>query len=137
MIAEVDNTFGERRCYMLYEGQTQPEDGPHWSPAVEKISLGRRVQYSWKKDFHVSPFNSRKGGYSLRANDPLDGQSDLPGAVDITATVKDSKGAARLVARLHSVAPPIDSAKLTVWRQCLIVLSWWWVGLITCELLIA
>lgn len=47
IVAEVNNTFGERHCYLL--------DNPSWG-----------VSYRAKKVFHVSPFCDVQGGYEFR-----------------------------------------------------------------------
>lgn len=52
VIAEVNNTFGERHCYLL----AQPDGGP--------LPQGREL--SARKVFHVSPFCSVEGDYRFR-----------------------------------------------------------------------
>ncbi|MEI7445279.1 MAG: DUF1365 domain-containing protein [Burkholderiales bacterium] len=52
VIAEVNNTFGERHCYLLCEA----DGGP--------LTQGRELQAA--KVFHVSPFCSVEGRYSFR-----------------------------------------------------------------------
>lgn len=52
VIAEVNNTFGERHCYLLAE----PDGGP--------LAQGREL--SARKVFHVSPFCSVEGTYRFR-----------------------------------------------------------------------
>jgi DUF1365 family protein len=52
VIAEVNNTFGERHCYLLSE----PDGAP--------LAQGREMRAS--KVFHVSPFCSVTGEYSFR-----------------------------------------------------------------------
>jgi DUF1365 family protein len=52
VIAEVNNTFGERHCYLLAE----PDGGP--------LPQGREMRA--RKVFHVSPFCSVEGGYRFR-----------------------------------------------------------------------
>lgn len=47
IVAEVNNTFGERHCYLL--------DNPSWG-----------VEQEARKVFHVSPFCDVKGGYRFR-----------------------------------------------------------------------
>lgn len=47
MVVEVNNTFGERHCYLL--------DAPAWG-----------VELTADKVFHVSPFNPVEGGYRFR-----------------------------------------------------------------------
>jgi DUF1365 family protein len=52
VVAEVNNTFGERHCYLLAE----PEGAP--------LAQGRELRA--RKVFHVSPFCSTEGDYSFR-----------------------------------------------------------------------
>ena len=81
IILEVNNTFGERRMYLLREA-VSADDSLHrhattkkeiWS--AETPLLDERTPKSfvskWNKDFHVSPFNDREGIYSLTAVDPF------------------------------------------------------------------
>jgi DUF1365 family protein len=49
IVAEVNNTFGERHCYLL---------------AGEQLAYGRDLQA--RKVFHVSPFSHIVGGYRFR-----------------------------------------------------------------------
>ena len=52
VVAEVNNTFGERHCYLL----AQPDGGP----------LRDGVELRARKVFHVSPFCTLEGGYTFR-----------------------------------------------------------------------
>jgi len=52
VVAEVNNTFGERHCYLLAE------------PDGSVLRPGRELQA--RKVFHVSPFCSLEGGYRFR-----------------------------------------------------------------------
>lgn len=79
------------------------------------------------KDFHVSPFNSRKGSYVLSTADPAkDGQ------ISITITLRSSKGKAKLVARWWSDTPAINPSCLSRTRSLWLLVSWGWTILITC-----
>lgn len=51
IVVEVNNTFGERHCYLLDE----PARGPFWG-----------AELSARKVFHVSPFCAVQGGYRFR-----------------------------------------------------------------------
>lgn len=68
MIAEVNNTFDERRIYILQERETREplhrisDMAAAAASEVEDIEQGW-FRHTWSKDFHVSPFNSRKGSY--------------------------------------------------------------------------
>jgi DUF1365 family protein len=61
MVVEVNNTFDERSMYFM---ERKVGGGPASKESV------RNFKYSWQKDFHVSPFNSRDGSYTLQATDP-------------------------------------------------------------------
>jgi DUF1365 family protein len=52
VVAEVNNTFGERHCYLLAE------------PGGTPLSQGRELRA--RKVFHVSPFCSLEGDYAFR-----------------------------------------------------------------------
>ncbi|KAK7953353.1 hypothetical protein PG988_014047 [Apiospora saccharicola] len=110
VVAEVNNTFGERRMYLF----PNTEGG------------GEKFKQACEKDFHVSPFSSRKGTYVLSSSDPAAGEN-----VAITTTLCSSKGHPKLVARWWSTAPAIDPAALSM-LSCLLLLSGWgWMVLLT------
>lgn len=127
MILEVNNTFDERRLYFLKDSKMD---------AVQDETKGKEpastnFATTWPKDFHVSPFNSRKGSYSLAALDPFASHPHGKGPVDNTITLSSSKQHGKLVARVSSTAKPLDPTKfgtLDVWK---FIASWWWVGLVT------
>ena len=149
MILEVNNTFDERRMYFLKDAE--PDNGASGhkdhsptagnvdqngsqghSPPGQKV-LGRFAN-SWPKDFHVSPFNSRKGAYSLSANDPFSPNlSSRAGAalVNNTITLSSSKQHPKLIARVFSSSDSIDPYKLKGWGTFKFIAAWWWVGLVT------
>lgn len=134
MILEVNNTFDERRIYFL------KDKGPNSMPENENklrettdsnvLEYGRkaltRFTSSWAKDFHVSPFNSRKGAYSVTAENPLE-----RGIVDNTITLKSSKGHPKLVARIFSTRTCIDPLQIGTWETSRLIAAWWWVGFLT------
>jgi DUF1365 family protein len=64
-LAEVNNTFKERHLYVL-----DPRDGAEHGPGAGTLSF--RVP----RDFHVSPFNDRRGDYRFRF-DPLGERLDI------------------------------------------------------------
>ncbi|TKA63706.1 hypothetical protein B0A55_10384, partial [Friedmanniomyces simplex] len=90
MILEVNNTFDERRMYLLKGGEVKGEEMDDGSDrpfnGAGKTSKQLVFTDSWTKDFHVSPFNSRKGSYSLRATDPL-AEYEQTGRVRIDNTI--------------------------------------------------
>jgi cyclopropane-fatty-acyl-phospholipid synthase len=90
IVAEVNNTFGERHVYVLRDLR---EDGGLLEPAL-----------ATPKAFHVSPFFDRTGGYRFRFADPrrrLDIRIDL---------VRDGRAVFR--SRLTGTARPLDAANL-------------------------
>ncbi|KAL8721809.1 MAG: hypothetical protein Q9181_007631 [Wetmoreana brouardii] len=127
MILEVNNTFDERRMYFLKDSTPTPpsESGPSTGTSPYKF---RNV---WPKDFHVSPFNSRKGSYALNAHDPFFPHSSRTGMIDNTITLSSSKAHAKLVARVFSTQPSIDPATLGYWARLRFVAAWWWIGFVT------
>lgn len=136
MIVEVNNTFDERRMYFLTpedkSGNGQLEDSAS-TPAAKSQASSKPMpfKHQWPKDFHVSPFNSRKGSYSLSASDPLRALSEHREPIDTTITLKSSKGHGKIVARLFSDGNAIDPPSITVFQKAGFLLVWWWVGFVT------
>jgi hypothetical protein len=56
IVAEVNNTFGERHCYLLEAA----------APAGQWRAIGRGTPLHARKVFHVSPFFAVEGGYRFR-----------------------------------------------------------------------
>jgi DUF1365 family protein len=137
MILEVNNTFGERRIYLLNGTRSPtPPETPDSTLEIESESgmpLGTKSRFTdlWMKDFHVSPFNSRKGSYALRAQNPFPYAGYDTPMIDNTITLKSSKDHAKVVARLSCVGNPLDPSKLGVLGAMWFVSKWWWVGLLT------
>ena len=149
MVLEVNNTFDERRMYFLKDagpedaifgdknGNLVPEEesrngGPYQNFPVKSFS--GRFASSWEKDFHVSPFNSRKGAYSLSAVDPFFPYlSSGAGAalVNNVITLSSSKHHPKLIARVFSSSDSIDPYKLKGWGTFKFIAAWWWVGFVT------
>lgn len=132
LIVEVNNTFGERRIYFV-KADTKTER------PLDSVSLQKAVPFrsTWSKDFHVSPFSSRKGSYSLSAWDPYDTKDDDSRHrrnVDIVATLLSSKDEPKLVARLWSDGSPLDVTNVPVISAVGFLSLWGWVGLMTCKL---
>ncbi|KAI8930879.1 hypothetical protein NX059_011896 [Plenodomus lindquistii] len=138
MILEVNNTFGERRMYLL-DGSSPPSpprtsagsDVSGDSEPEAVVPTKSRFTDVWMKDFHVSPFNSRKGSYALKALDPFPSVTYDDPKIDNTITLKSSKDHGKLVARLFSTGKAIDPETMGVLGTARFVLSWWWVGLVT------
>lgn len=149
MILEVNNTFDERRMYFLKDTGTGVPDSlsatnedksnerrtTDGSSALDPLVGEKRARSkfvkSWAKDFHVSPFNSRKGSYSLMAEDPLSRLENSNKPVNITITLISSQSHAKLVARVFSTTNSIDPSSLTRWETFKFLASWWWVGFVT------
>ncbi len=125
MILEVNNTFDERRLYFLKGGHDDPKD-----EHAADISSSK-FKDTWAKDFHVSPFNSRKGSYALNAYDPFSPNLSGTGMVDNTITLKSSKSHPKLVARVFSTEASSDPATIGYWASLRFIAAWWWVGFVT------
>lgn len=137
MILEVNNTFGERRIYLLNgTSPTTPPQTPgstHDEGTGASVSTGTKSRFTdlWMKDFHVLPFNSRKGSYALKAQNPFPYvEYDTP-MIDNTITLKSSKDHAKVVARLSSVGTPLDPKDFGLLDVVWFILKWWWVGFVT------
>ncbi|KIW02688.1 uncharacterized protein PV09_06125 [Verruconis gallopava] len=144
MILEVNNTFGERRMYLLHakdSGEqnedsdvnnltTSTDDSFHHPPCLSKSD--GKFRNSWAKDFHVSPFSSRKGCYMLTANDPFHREKEGE-SIDLnnTITLKSSKDHVKLVARIVSVGHSINPLTSTWYETIRFVMSWFLVGFLT------
>lgn len=150
MILEVNNTFDERRMYFLKNANdkgmnkdpvspnSKSEDGvcdnPEKQASAEVYRTNQKsatFKNKWAKDFHVSPFNSRKGSYSLSAYDPFFPEMSGNGSVNNTITLSSSKEHVKLVARIFSTQDSIDPSSLSGWERIRFVAAWWWVGFVT------
>ena len=129
MVLEVNNTFGERRMYFL----AREESGS------EAEGSAKLFKQKWPKDFHVSPFNSRKGSYELLANDPLAPSMQGAGPLSATIVLRSSSDHSKIVARLASARCPTDNTSphavdpeaMSLWQRIRFLAGWWWVGLAT------
>lgn len=134
MILEVNNTFDERRLYLLRPSDGKDDIADELDLDGEEVTPKKATTFTdtWEKDFHVSPFNSRKGSYSVRALDPLASYS-RPEDVkfDNTIVLRSSKDHPKIIARVFSTAPPTSALTISTIRLTHFILSWWWVGLIT------
>jgi DUF1365 family protein len=146
MILEVNNTFDERRIYFLkgtgsdnVEGDEREatntngilEDHNGNGKAGSNAKAAGQFASTWPKDFHVSPFNSRKGAYSLSAIDPFAPHLSGKGQVNSSITLSSSKQHPKLVARAFSTGDSIDPCTLSVWDTRRFIALWWWVGFVT------
>ncbi|KAM3435336.1 hypothetical protein MY4824_004917 [Beauveria thailandica] len=132
MILEVNNTFDERRPYLVFRDfdreakHIQPLD-----PRPSTDNAASRFSASFEKDFHVSPFNSRKGSYSVLAKDPLGPGLATFCGLDVTINLRSSKGHPKLVARLVHQTPAIDAAEMSALHKVCFVGRWFWIGFAT------
>ncbi|RSL87048.1 hypothetical protein CEP52_015648 [Fusarium oligoseptatum] len=129
IVLEVNNTFGERRPYLVtrdFEAERHIQNGSTDDERQEP--LRSRVKGSWNKDFHVSPFNSRKGSYSLLASDPLGPDMEGFRGIDITINLSSSKGHPKLVARLFSEGDALEPSSMGIFQKTRFLLGWFWVG---------
>jgi hypothetical protein len=128
MILEVNNTFDERRMYLLKATVSDAEAvDSNDDPSGE---LNRKFKKTWEKDFHVSPFNSRKGNYSLTATNPFVRSGFRP-KFDNSIILKSSKNHVKLVARVFSDGEPVDASTASSWIIARFLLRWFWVGFLT------
>ena len=131
MILEVNNTFDERRMYFLPRNNDSAADVAQGAaPAI--VSSTEPFTASWPKDFHVSPFNSRKGAYALSAQ-PF----SVTSGITNTITLSSSKSHAKLVARVFSTSTPIAFASLSTSAAAPLILRWSWVGFVTYPRIVA
>ncbi|KAK8182887.1 hypothetical protein BC567DRAFT_192814 [Phyllosticta citribraziliensis] len=121
MVLEVNNTFDERRMYLLKAADNTSE---------KRDSNAMKFVETWPKDFHVSPFNSRKGSYALTARDPFFGSPQTP-KFDNSIVLNSSEGRAKLVARVFSEKSPLDPRTATKSDSFSFISKWWWVGFMT------
>ncbi|KAI1086770.1 hypothetical protein F5B19DRAFT_118160 [Rostrohypoxylon terebratum] len=139
IILEVNNTFDERRMYFLTADSTS-ESAETSDMGKDSLAGGaedrqpndqKPIRKTWKKDFHVSPFNSRKGAYSVIAYDPLSSNMEGRGPINCTINLISSKDHAKLNARIFSTGDAIDPTEMTSFQKFRFLISWWWVGFVT------
>ena len=123
MILEVNNTFDERRMYLLKRPDGVEVNG--------LLILSGNFAGKWPKDFHVSPFNSRKGSYSLDSLDPFSKEGESAGKIYNTIILRSSKNVAKITAKVFSTKPALDPLNMTFQAKLAFLLAWWWVGFIT------
>ena len=141
MVLEVNNTFDERRMYFLKNSNDDTEPPPMADDLSKKPDLPpqpsdsvkppAKFSNTWRKDFHVSPFNSRKGSYGLSALDPFALDLTKSGSINNSITLSSSKDHAKLVARIFSTEPSIDPSIMSLRQKIRFIMSWWWVGFVT------
>lgn len=137
MILEVNNTFDERRMYFLTAASVVEEDKKQLQEAgkeeaVEDTEISRKIfTNQWKKDFHVSPFNSRDGSYKLIAHDPAPFDTSEALNVNNTIILRSSQGHKKLVARVFSTDQAVNPMNATTFSKATLIIRWGWVGFVT------
>lgn len=143
VILEVNNTFDERHCYLVYpkEGKVPSAvSADHKTPREGEPQVeGRKPIFrgSQPKLFHVSPFNSRHGSYDLAVHDtfsdpdPAGEQVRTIAPPDNTITLRSSSGSVKLVARIFGTEPAINPFLISRPQALRLILRFWWVGLMT------
>lgn len=135
MVLEVNNTFGERRLYLLKAEEKATDNSvPDGFDAPAKST---KFTNAWDKDFHVSPFNSRKGTYSLTAADPAAALKSGSKILDNIVVLNSSKAHAKLVARVYSDGDHMDPTSMSTSQVLNLLASWFWVGFLTFPRIIA
>jgi DUF1365 family protein len=122
VIAEVNNTFSERRMYLFSNSMRQEQQQQRGSSV--RVTEFKQTH---EKDFHVSPFSSRNGSYALSTTDPA-----KDGRLSITITLRSSKGLTKLVARWWSDILPYDPIQCSILESFWLLTAWGWTILITC-----
>lgn len=96
------------------------------------------------KDFHVSPFSSRKGSYTVSTRNPhqsepsvcVDRIDKVQDCIDIRVTLYSSKGHAKLYARAWcDIAHWFDPEEMSTWGLLKIMTLWLSLGRLTCTYL--
>ncbi|KAJ4265598.1 hypothetical protein NW762_004892 [Fusarium torreyae] len=129
----MNNIFGERRPYLVardFKAEAKHLQDQSQNDEVRELHRAR-VNATWRKDFHVSPFNSRKGSYSLLASDPLGPEMQGFQGLDVTINLFSSKGHPKLTARLFSEGEALDPYELSIAQKARFILNWFWVGSVT------
>jgi hypothetical protein len=131
IVLEVNNTFGERRPYLVLRGTA--EDATRISaPGIANPKIpDTQIKASWKKDFHVSPFNSRNGSYTLLARDPFEMSTKSFRGIDNTINLISSKGQSKLFAQLRSEGDVVKASQMRLLTKMRFILTWFWVGFLT------
>lgn len=125
MVLEVNNTFDERRMYLL---RSTPAEEVEIEETQAETT--QKFKNTWAKDFHVSPFNSRKGFYSLSASDAFVNPGSPP-KFDNTIVMKSSKEHAKIIARVFCDGEPIKPTIAGFWNVLRFMMRWGLVGFFT------
>ncbi|KAF4967489.1 hypothetical protein FSARC_4953 [Fusarium sarcochroum] len=129
----MNNIFGERRPYLVtrdFEAEAKHLQDQRQNDETKEFHRAR-VNATWRKDFHVSPFNSRKGSYSLLASDPLGPEMEGFRGLDVTINLSSSKGHPKLTAKLFSEGESLDLKELSIAQKAVFILRRFWMGFVT------
>ncbi|QGA15190.1 hypothetical protein EYB26_002846 [Talaromyces marneffei] len=109
MIIEANNNFSERKVWVV------PTADDHDTSGETTKKQRRKFRQTWSKEFHVSPFNSMRGFYSISTLDsfPPDKSLDEVDTIDITITLLTSQRRPKLVARVWSTSKPLVPSKIS------------------------
>ena len=148
MILEVNNTFGERRMYLLQEPGEEEKNDVEEGERSHAGKGSKRFKSMWNKDFHVSPFNDREGVYSLTATDPFATGAEnarINNIVTLSSTPYDalqpdvdtnSASSAqslkpKVIASITSTSPAIHPSSITPLRKPIFLFSHALTGFLT------
>lgn len=130
MVIEANNTFDERKVWVVPKAQENKI-----TRGIQSKHARQKFYHSWPKEFHVSPFNSTNGFYSVSTFDRFtQGQSIFqPDAIDVTVTLLSSQRRPKLVARLWSTSQPLLPSKVSVLQGIFLLFTWFWSGPLICK----
>ena len=126
IVAEVNNTFGERHPYLLRAGEALPEDGQR--PAGQ----AHLCEWREKKVFHVSPFFSLDGTYRFLMAPPgervraridltVEGRTVFTSALALERRALDDRALASMLVRYPMVTARVFAAihwqAFKLWRK--------------------
>ncbi|KAG5791680.1 hypothetical protein H9Q69_009280 [Fusarium xylarioides] len=133
IILEMNNVFGERHPYLVARESQKEEEEEEKEEEEEHIhNMAQndpglqcaQIKTTWRKMFHISPFNSRRGSYSILAKDPLGPGMQGFRELDISITLSSSKDQPKLFANLLSEGKAIDPGRISILGKVGFVLSW-------------
>ncbi|KLP02269.1 uncharacterized protein LW94_13719 [Fusarium fujikuroi] len=124
IILEMNNVFGERHPYLVTREVQAEDKHVHNMTENDQGLLCAQRRTTWRKRFHVPPFNSRTGSYSMLAKDPLGpGMRGFRG-LDVSITLSSSKDQPKLLTNLFSEGEAIDPYKISILGRVRFVSSW-------------
>ncbi|KAF5559555.1 cyclopropane-fatty-acyl-phospholipid synthase [Fusarium napiforme] len=124
IILEMSNIFGERHPYLVTRELDKEDEHVHNMTQNDQGLQCSQIKTTWRKSFHVSPFNSRRRSYYILAKDPLGpGMQGFRG-LDISITLSSSKDQPKLFAKLLSEGKTIDPDRISILGKVGFVLSW-------------